>query len=394
MNKPILSIIVPVYNEEEHLNKCIDSILSQTYDSYEVILVDDGSTDSSSALCDKYTDNPNVKVIHKSNGGAISARKVGVKTAIGEYIGFVDSDDWIESDMFLLLMNNAVMHNADIVTCGYYLDGIVSTRIVSATEKNTVLDNVNSNSTFLSGILATGFDWANNRNITPSLCNKVFRKENIEQVFEKIDERIVWYEDTVAVLTAVLDCKCIVLIPEILYHYRQNISSITHRTNRGILQNYVYTFNELERISEEHEGILDNQIPFFALSAARLALEVGFGVKSGKQYMFPFGDIPLGSRIIIYGAGQVGICYYKELNLVNFVPKPYITDSNPKNWVDEVICPDDAFKHDYDIVLIAVDEESTANNIKASLIKRGVDKDKIFWKKPKILSDTYMFYIN
>lgn len=103
---PLFSIIIPVYNVEKYLNKCVDSVLNQTFTDFEVILVDDGSTDNCPAICDSYAEkDKRVKVIHKPNGGLINARKSGLEIADGNYIGFVDSDDWIEPEMYELFAN-------------------------------------------------------------------------------------------------------------------------------------------------------------------------------------------------------------------------------------------------------------------------------------------------
>ena len=117
----LISIIVPIYNVEKYLKKCIDSIINQTYKNLEIILVDDGSPDNCGKICDEYAKKDNrIKVIHKENGGVSSARNVGVENATGEYIGFVDSDDYIEKDMYEVLINNLKKENADISIISNY----------------------------------------------------------------------------------------------------------------------------------------------------------------------------------------------------------------------------------------------------------------------------------
>lgn len=97
--KPLVSVIVPIYNVEKYLSKCIESIINQTLSNIEIILINDGSTDSSGVIADNYAKNDSrIKVIHKKNGGQGSARNIGIELASGEYIGFVDSDDWIDLD--------------------------------------------------------------------------------------------------------------------------------------------------------------------------------------------------------------------------------------------------------------------------------------------------------
>jgi len=114
-------VIVPVYNVEKYLEKCLNSIVNQTYQNLEIILVDDGSPDGCGAICDKYAaQDQRIRVIHKENGGLSSARNAGLEIATGEYINFVDSDDWIEPDMYEYLLSGAQQAGADIVVCGMF----------------------------------------------------------------------------------------------------------------------------------------------------------------------------------------------------------------------------------------------------------------------------------
>ena len=117
----LISVIVPVYNIAEDLPNCLDSILAQTYPNVEIVAVDDGSSDQSGEILDRYAETyPNIRVIHKENGGVTSARLRGVREAEGEWIGFVDGDDVIETDMYERLKNNAVKYDAQISHCGSF----------------------------------------------------------------------------------------------------------------------------------------------------------------------------------------------------------------------------------------------------------------------------------
>ncbi len=119
--EPLISIIIPVYKAEPYLGKCMDSVLNQTYRNLEIILVDDGSPDRSGELCDRYAQkDPRVRVIHKKNGGAADARNHGLDTARGDYIAFVDSDDWIELDMYECLLSELQANHAKLCVCGRY----------------------------------------------------------------------------------------------------------------------------------------------------------------------------------------------------------------------------------------------------------------------------------
>ena len=113
---PIISVIIPVYNAEKYLHRCIDSILAQTFTDLELLLINDGSSDKSGAICDEYAQNDSrVRVFHKKNGGVSSARNLGLENACGEWISFIDSDDWIELTMYEKLYGKAIIENADIV---------------------------------------------------------------------------------------------------------------------------------------------------------------------------------------------------------------------------------------------------------------------------------------
>ena len=117
-----ISIIVPIYNIEKYLPRCLDSILAQTYKNLEVILVDDGSVDNSGMIADKYARNDQrINVIHQVNKGVSAARNAGLDLATGDYIGFVDGDDYIEKDMYERLLFNAIKYKADISHCGYQM---------------------------------------------------------------------------------------------------------------------------------------------------------------------------------------------------------------------------------------------------------------------------------
>ncbi|MBR6783105.1 MAG: glycosyltransferase [Clostridia bacterium] len=120
MNNMKISIVIPIYNTKEYLRECFDSIINQTYKNLEIILIDDGSTDGSSEICDNYAQKDSrIVVVHKKNEGVAVARNTGIGIATGDYIAFVDSDDFIDLRMFERLANNAKKHNADISMCNF-----------------------------------------------------------------------------------------------------------------------------------------------------------------------------------------------------------------------------------------------------------------------------------
>ncbi|MDR2888319.1 MAG: glycosyltransferase [Lachnospiraceae bacterium] len=124
-----ISIIIPVYNAKEYLSRCLTSVCGQTYQELEIICVDDGSTDGSGEVVDRFAEtDPRIRVIHQKNGGESHARNIGLQASSGEYIGFMDCDDWIEPDMYATLLGNMLEKEVDLVACGFFIDTDVDSR--------------------------------------------------------------------------------------------------------------------------------------------------------------------------------------------------------------------------------------------------------------------------
>lgn len=171
----LISIIVPVYNVESFLGKCIDSIIAQTYRNLEIILVDDGSTDKSGEICDAYrSSDKRVKIIHKRNGGAASARNRGLEIAQGEYIGFVDSDDYMDEDMYELLIRY-MDKDVDIVACGRYV--IYPPKSTGLNHKILCTDKI----TKFDRMHAIG-ELLEKRIFEYGVCDKIYRRELFDDV--------------------------------------------------------------------------------------------------------------------------------------------------------------------------------------------------------------------
>ncbi len=140
---PLISLIVPVFNVEKYLKRCLDSLISQSYKNIEIILIDDGSTDESGKICDRYAKEHSniIKVLHQENQGLSMARNAGLDIAIGEYIGFVDSDDYVEPKMFERLYNNLLESNADISVCSFFEDNVDETNILRVELNDKIITN-------------------------------------------------------------------------------------------------------------------------------------------------------------------------------------------------------------------------------------------------------------
>lgn len=213
--KDLISIIIPVYKVEKYIKKCIDSIICQSYRNLEIILIDDGSPDESGKICDQYATIDNrIKVIHQKNGGLSAARNAGIKVAKGKYIAFVDSDDYIKSDMISNLYDDINKEKADISICGYYL---VKDDVVSYCE------HCNEKFT-LSGIEAMNHLYDDYCVLTSLAWNKLYKREVFKYI--KFAEGKV-HEDDIIILDILKVCKKISFNLKPEYYYIQRTDSIT-----------------------------------------------------------------------------------------------------------------------------------------------------------------------
>lgn len=217
VNSALVSIIIPVYNVEPYLCKCIDSILAQTYTNLEIILVDDGSPDRCPEICDKYAEmDSRIHVIHKPNGGLSDARNAGLEVASGEWIAFVDSDDWIEPDMYKKLLQNAEMYQAEISIGG--VNDELLTDEGTTILKTTMTDSVNYRCCTNTETMQNYFkgSW--------SAWDKIYQKKVFENVRFPVGEI---NEDEAIVLHLLEKCRKVVYTNEVFYHYIHRPSSIT-----------------------------------------------------------------------------------------------------------------------------------------------------------------------
>ncbi len=222
-----LSIIIPVYNVEKYLDKCLSSAVDNLSNTDELILVDDGSTDTSSLKCDAWAKKDSrIRVFHKENGGLMSAWKYGVIHADGKYIGFIDSDDWIETEMYSSMLNLAEKYNADIVCSGLvkeYSDGTSEKEIINFEEGAYSQERLQKE-IFPRMIYDSK---THNRGFSPNKVTKIFTKEILMSVLELCDQKVSIGEDLLTSFACFSKAKCIYFMKDHFpYHYRINNSSM------------------------------------------------------------------------------------------------------------------------------------------------------------------------
>lgn len=378
MNKPLISVIVPIYMIERYVGLCIESIINQTYNNLEIILVDDGSKDRCPAICDLYAKkDKRIKVIHKRNGGLVSARKSGLKQAAGSYISYVDGDDWIEPGFIETLYTTAVTTGADAVCAGQTRD-------------------LFRQSAFFSNSLPPGlyeegklqFLWENMMSyghfyrpgITTYVWNKLFRKEVLLSPQLNVDDRITIGEDAAVTYPALLNSKKVAVIENVAYHYRQREDSMLKQSAGYVdeAKKLKYLCDYMMQWADTAPADLDirKQVTDYILS---IAIIRSGGRLPHVDFSF-FGKGYYDKDVVIFSAGTFGqqlVNRFKEAGHCNV--KAWLDDDY---WEYRRCCMDvDSVESivnlTYDYVLIATVDGVVADSIKKRLLDLGVANNKI-----------------
>lgn len=250
----MISVIVPVYNVEPYLRKCLDSIVGQTYRDLEILVIDDGSTDGSGEICDEYKKDERVKVFHTQNRGLSCARNLGLDEAQGEWIGFVDSDDWIEPDMYEVLLSRAEETGADVVECGYFNEK--TNRVVEKEKQDIIIPSDYTITALLTGELVSAI-W----------CKLWRSKCSINIHFP--EGRV--FEDVATTYRVFADMGQVATIAEAKYHYVQRNDSLSKMINMSNLAgcwiSHYERYKFLDRCRMHPE--MKHELRFCAMAAAR-----------------------------------------------------------------------------------------------------------------------------
>jgi glycosyltransferase involved in cell wall biosynthesis len=374
----------------------VDSILCQSFSDIEIILVDDGSTDESAEICDDYArKDSRVKVIHKANGGATSARKAGLLAASGNYIGFADGDDWIDPDMYERMYRVLIEQDVDIVMCGRYEDtgdvhrevyhGIPEGRYDKAAMKKEIYPRMIVNEDF--------FEWG----VFPGQWDKLFRRECLEPFQMMVEDEISMGDDAACVYPCLLNVQSIYILHECLYHYRQTTSStvkqvkdyelerrqfgILFRSVREELRNYVDIYD----MEEQWEKYV-----LFLMTPRADTLYRGY---EELDYLFPFPEVQKGSKIVLYGAGTYGQRLYSFLQRTGFCHVVAWVDRNYLQLQKQglaVESPEKLSSYSFDSVVIANSFAKSRTGLYRELVRKypqyrifQMDEDLIFMEETK-----------
>ena len=245
----LVSIIVPIYNSENFINRCIDSLVNQTYENIEIVAIDDGSKDNSLEILNQYTKkDKRIKVFSQLNQGPSAARNTGLKKSNGDYIMFVDIDDYIDLDMVRLLVTNTENNESTLVLCDN--SEIWSDRV----EERKILDDLDGNVTNISRSKVIKSISSGRAGL---VCCKLFSKNIINNHHIKFDKDVKMCEDQIFFLNISIHCEKFIYVPKSLYYYdRRNENSITVKYQKNAIDNQIYVIDNIKEILNNSD--LDN----------------------------------------------------------------------------------------------------------------------------------------
>ena len=385
---PRVSIVVPVYNMEPYLSDCVSSLKMQTYKNIEIILVDDGSCEECALLCDRLAlDDDRVRVIHKKNGGLVSARKAGLEIATGEYLFNLDGDDWIEVNTIEKMVDIIEKDNSDIVQCGYVIYGGERDGLVWSSCDCCFEINEHTINDVLSDFLVT------HQNLNTLISTKLYRTDIFRKAYHNVPDLVQRADDIIAFIEALMICHKISSIQDVMMHYRMRSDSKSN-SRGGVTQiiNLDFTIDHVYRMVTETAlfynfpiTTLSNWVMKFKLD--QLMAEYASRGVSISVYKYGNPKLLYGRKIVLYGAGTVGNDYYSQLALYTKIEIVAWMDSNPEKYCYEycnVEAPDIINSIEFDMILIAVKSEKTANVIRNMLLTDyRIPNSLIIWEKPK-----------
>lgn len=383
-----ISVIVPAYNVENYISQCLESIMCQTFTDIEIIVIDDGSQDSTGSICDNYARRDGrIKVIHQGNAGVVNARKKGIELAKGRMIAFADGDDWLEADMLEKMRDAMLLNAVDIVAIGYIKEFEGTNALVynGLTEKkySVFSEYFLKNAIYIREKKRMG--------IEAYLWAKLFWADILKDCLEEMDEDIHFSEDLLFLWRYLVNVKEMYVLEEALYHYRQRDESCVHTYDENFYSQINEVYNRLKRLfirNNIYERVKESLGQWmFKSILVGINGKFDFGTTfTLPEYYFENDCFAKDTKVILYGAGRVGRGYYqyikntKCVELVAWVDKNYCKEELRQMGVVSI---EEIKFVEYDCILIATIYENMANDIKCELMNKGIEARKIIWLWPK-----------
>lgn len=382
MSKTEISVIVPVYKIEKYLPQCIESLLNQSFDNFELVLVNDGSPDNCPKICNDYAKkDARVRVVHKKNGGLLSARKEGLNNATGKYIAFVDGDDWVDKYYLDILYKLATANKADLVVTGHFreFDGKIETikpKTIGVFNEKEIKDDILPKAIFNGRFCEHG--------VSTYVWNKLFLKSKLSKVLYDVPNDIIMGEDAAITYTYLTITKRMVVSKIPLCYYRQRHDSIVKSIENpqmeyyrlGLLMNFLKT--RLQSVLSTNN--LNQQITYYLYSQILVRSGGLIYDETGTLIFNPFLSVGQGSKVVVYSSGSFG---------------QHILSTNTKRrffeittWIDldyheleiggNSVQPISQFdSKGFDYLIIATIHPSNYYAIKEELLQMGIEEHKI-----------------
>lgn len=381
MSLPLVSVIVPIYGIQAYLPKCIDSLLDQSFSSFELVLVDDGSPDNCPDICDSYAKrDTRIKVIHKENGGLLSARKAGLENSSGKYIAFVDGDDWVDKFYLDTLYKLAIANNADLVVTGHFreFDGKIETikpKTAGIYEENEIKTSILPKAIYNGEFCEHG--------ISTYVWNKLFKKELLASILMDVPNDIIMGEDAAISYSYLAVTRKLVISRIPLCYYRQRHDSIvksvenpkTEYYRLGLLMNFLKI-----KLSEVlHSENLNKQIKYYLYSQILVRSGGLILNKSNEVLHNPFSSVKENSKVVIYSSGSFGQHILATNLKSNFfkIVKWIDVDFHDMKIGQSIVEPISSIKNDiFDHLIIATINPSTHKSIQQELSLMGINQTK------------------
>lgn len=368
-----LSIIMPVYNAEKYLSRSIESVLAQTFVDFELICVNDGSTDGSLSIINSYASKDSrIKVFSKDNGGQISARKMGVEHSSGDYIGFIDDDDYIEIEMYNSLVGIAEKYNVDMVSSSYYVEGnYTSLRCDSVGPgiyNNEQMQYLRDNAFYCAEKKQMG--------LRGTIWNKIFKANLVKDNIIRLPDTLTQAEDRLLLMHIILDCSSAYISSTPFYHWCIRESSRSHEADDDflLLAHEIKCCLDQLKIHKSYSNKTKVQADLYLVEFLGMGININMNLSFSHMLRLDpiwMNTIPQNASILIYGGGELGDQYKRQL-------------SNMRK--DVTIVKDCGFEmpayDDFagcDLAVIGIKNEGKAMEVKTAMMEIGIPEDRILW---------------
>lgn len=386
---PLVSVIVPIYNTQEYLPRCLESIIHQSYANMEIILVNDGSTDESASVCERFAaEDERIQIINQSNQGILAAKRTAIQSCCGEYVMFVDSDDWIEPELLEIMIQAVRGSDCSMVCSNVYMDS----GEITIEKRNAIPSGIYESEEIARNLFY--YMDTDRYGILPYSVAKLYPRDRLQEVLENINDDIRYAEDKSIVFSFVYKKIRVCFIDSTCYHYCVRNGSVTELENPDYFVELTAFYKYAKQIFDGHperEHLLQ-QLGKYLLQEAKYAINTKLGLTtSGKQIckepyrLDPSVFFAQKKKIILYGAGKVGTHYRKQMtecanfDLCGWVDKDYKKyqkkefEVKPIEYIQETA---------YDYILVAVGNQTVYEEIKKELTGRGIPEDTIIWGRP------------